>query len=195
MVNQAAGVLPEFDATNFGTEFRLQSGDGVGTQAIIPDYMFACCGNVTSWGASVRPGGGGNNRQYDIAFQVWRPSPTVDGCYSLVGQDLFTSIEITVDNLLGGLVPTRTLQVSSGDVVGVSVSALSGLPNGIQLHPSVSASFWFATGTEADPVNDECPLPVGAGQSLSILRTDAPIITVAVGESVADTLLYKVEPL
>ena len=66
-------------------------------QAIVPSYRFVCCGNITEWGVDVQPGGGKDLMTYTFDFQVWRPSPTVSttGCYSLVGNNRFTSISLT----------------------------------------------------------------------------------------------------
>ena len=62
-----------------------------------------------------------SNGVYDIFFQVWRPSPTVqdNGCYSLMGENRFTSIFFGN----GGLVsetpePSNIISVQPGDVVG-----------------------------------------------------------------------------
>ena len=64
----------------------------MGVQAIITTYQFHCCGNA--WQTFVEPGGQAREGDYDITFQVWRPSPTVnsDGCYGLVGENAFTRI-------------------------------------------------------------------------------------------------------
>ena len=51
-------------------------------QAIVPAYRFQCSGRVKEWGACVQPGG--DNEEYYIQFQVWRPTGT-EGCYELVG--------------------------------------------------------------------------------------------------------------
>ena len=51
-------------------------------QAIVPAYRFNCSGRVAEWGACVQPGG--NNEEYYIQFQVWRPTGP-EGCYELVG--------------------------------------------------------------------------------------------------------------
>ena len=49
----------------------------------MPAYKFQCSGKVTEWRACVEPGGKVDERYY-IQFQVWRPTGTGDGCYSLV---------------------------------------------------------------------------------------------------------------
>ena len=63
-------------------------------QAIVPAYRFQCSGRVTEWGACVQPGG--DNEEYYIQFQVWRPTGT-EGCYELVGYN-----EPPVDNTQEG---------------------------------------------------------------------------------------------
>ena len=112
-------------------------------QAIIPTYKFNCnCVNITSWETYVQPGGGMHrrNRLYDITFQVWRPSPTVtssngyEGCYSLVGENVFTSISFSS----GGTVqlsptPPSIITAQSGDVVGYYTNSRNGNDEGIQL--------------------------------------------------------------
>ena len=69
-----------------------------GTQAIVTSYQFNCCGDISAWEAAVFPNGGANHARgaYNINFQVWRPSPTVetDGCYSLVGENRFSQHHI-----------------------------------------------------------------------------------------------------
>ncbi len=82
---------PPFDDDN---NSPLPANDAV--QAIITTYRFYCdCVNITSWETYVQPGGRNfyRARGYDITFQVWRLSPTVnsDSCYSLVGENVFTS--------------------------------------------------------------------------------------------------------
>ena len=114
-------------------------------QAIIPTYKFYCdCVNITSWETYVQPGGGGHSRgkAYDITFQVWRPSPTVtssngyDGCYSLVGENVFTSISFP-DGGFVQLSPTppsnSIITAQSGDVVGYYSNSRRGNNQGIQL--------------------------------------------------------------
>ena len=49
----------------------------------MPAYVFQCSGKVTEWRACVEPGGK-IDEQYYIQFQVWRPTSTGGGCYSLV---------------------------------------------------------------------------------------------------------------
>ena len=114
-------------------------------QAIIPTYKFNCnCVNITSWETYVQPGGRSFYRTevYDITFQVWRPSPTVtssngyEGCYSLVGENVFTSFTFTEGGFIQ-LFPTppsnSIITAQSGDVVGYYTNSRSGNNEGIQL--------------------------------------------------------------
>ena len=56
-------------------------------QAIVPAYTLQCSGRVTEWRACIDPGGR-PDEQYYIQFQVWRPTGTTDGCYTLVGYNI-----------------------------------------------------------------------------------------------------------
>ena len=92
------------------------------SQAIITTYQFGCCGSITAWLTHVQPGGGKcKNGAYDIFFQLWRPSSTMQdsGCYSLVGENRFTSIFFGDDDLVSETPqPSNIISVQPGDVVG-----------------------------------------------------------------------------
>ena len=99
----------------------------VGHQAIIPSYEFVCdqmCGNITEWGVDVAPGGRMHQMVYTLDLQVWKPSPTVDdssgtGCYSLVGNNRFTSISLGDDQVARvSPSPQDYIQFQPGDVLG-----------------------------------------------------------------------------
>ena len=104
----------------------------------MPAYEFQCSGNVTEWMACVERGG--RDEQYYIQFQVWRPTGTLDGCYSLVGynQPMNTSAgEDSFLNPMGGrdnpldhcvvlsVAQDEQIEVQSGDVVGYYVDNLN----------------------------------------------------------------------
>ena len=156
-------------------------------QAIITTYKFYCdCVNITSWETYVKPGGMGQHRMsmaYDIIFQVWRPSPTVQdtGCYSLVGQNNFKFSR-------GGLVqltPTPPLNTvitaQSGDVVGYYTNG-HGSDVGIQLERSNDYNqniIWYHTGVLLFGIN-ECQFPVGnrSDRSLRSSTNAAPMLSI-----------------
>ena len=45
-------------------------------QAIIPNYQFHCCGNVTEWKVDVHPVRGEHQWVSTLNLQIWRPSST-----------------------------------------------------------------------------------------------------------------------
>ena len=182
---------------------RLASGKSMGVQAIITSYQFHCCGNVTAWQTYVEPGGGGHNGKYDITFQVWRPSPTVnsDRCYSLVGENEFT--RISSPNYNSGLIsvtpePTNRITAQPGDVVGFYAVSRKGGNDGIQISTSFTGEcVWYHRNTSNDPLPSRgmsvCPFPVGS-QSNRELRSStnaAPMLSVDICKYIPNTyVLY-----
>ena len=99
-----------------------------GSQAIVTSYQFQCCGRVTRWQTYVAPSGGpmeNLNGVYDITFQVWRPGPAVesDGCYSLVGEDMYENVMLEQSQLVNRTVDSSTvISVQPGGCGGVLCS-------------------------------------------------------------------------
>ena len=160
-------------------------------QAIIPSYKFTCCGNITEWGADVFLN---DQNAYTLDFQVWRPSPTVNdstgtGCYSLVGNNRFTSISLSAGVARVTPSPQDYIQFQPNDVLGVYVESAnlvtSRPPNGLvlQITPSrfTSEVVWQASipPSLAASQNRECPYSVGNGGILSTLTRAAPVISIA----------------
>ena len=140
----------------------------------------------------MRPNGGLYNRAYTIHFQVWRPSPTVesDGCYSMVGENRFTSITLDGSQVSETPEPNNIISVRPGDVVGYFHATRDELtPGGIQLTEGVNnVGSWYDSGIEINPLRDigeeSCPFPLGF-QSDRTLRSStmlAPIISVNIGK-------------
>ena len=110
-----------------------------------------------------------------------------DGCYGLVGENVFTSITLGD----GGLVsetpePTNRITVQPGDVVGYFTFSRRNQNEGIQLDTSFSDEVvWYHTST--DPIMGRgdpavCPFPVGS-QSDRVLRSSTnagPVLSVGV---------------
>ena len=183
-----------------GNTPRLGSGWDEGIKAIITSYQFHCCGNATAWQTYVEPGGGDFDGEYDITFQVWRPSPTVnsDGCYGLVGENVFTRISSPYLN--NGLIsvtpePTNRITARPGDVVGFYAVSRKG---GIQLDTSFTGeSVWYHRNTDNDPLVSRgeasvCPFPVGS-QADRVLRSStnaAPMLSVDICKCIVDVLLH-----
>ena len=159
-------------------------------QAIITTYKFYCdCVNITSWETYVQPGGGGHrdSMAYDITFQVWRPSPTVNdsGCYSLVGENVFLSISFTIGGPLQLSPPSSCIiTAQSGDVVGYYTNSRRGTDEGIQLERDTIYNeniIWYQT-TDSNGLtplpNSDCPYPVGSASDriLASSTTAAPML-------------------
>ena len=162
-------------------------------QAIIPTYKFYCdCVNITSWETYVQPGGKNHYmaRVYDMTFQVWRPSPTVtssngyEGCYSLVGENVFTNFTFSE----GGYVqlsptPPSIITAQSGDVVGYYTNSRDGDNQGIQLERDNDCNeniVWYKM--EMDSVRTNNKVLVGSGGTLKVSTRAAPILKVSTSE-------------
>ena len=162
-------------------------------QAIITTYKFNCCGNVTEWGLDVFE----DNILYTLDLQVWRPSPTVDdstgtGCYSLVGNNRFTSISLSSG--VAKVTPSAQdyVQFQSGDVLGFYVEeATSSIysPPGVVLRTSpsylTSEIVWFASIGHTETTtsqNRDCPYSVGSNGVLNTLTQAAPVISVSISK-------------
>ena len=162
-------------------------------QAIIPSYKFTCCGNITEWGADVFLN---DQNAYTLDFQVWRPSPTVEdstgaGCYSLVGNNRFTSISLS-----GGVArvtpsPQNYIQFQPNDVLGFYVESANLVtfrpPNGLvlQIQPVLFTSevVWHASiaPSIAASQNRDCPYAAGSNGILNTLTRAAPVISIGTG--------------
>ena len=189
--------LPEF--RNYGAQPRLVRHQ----QAIIPSYKFECYGNVTEWGVDVHRGGRGADGRYDLDLQVWRPSPTVDdstgsGCYSLVGNNRFTSISLR--NLVAIVTPSPQdyIQFQPGDVLGFYVEE-TGDDDSDGVVVLTSDSFtsevvWYGSimPSMATSQNGACPYSVGTDGVLNTSINAAPVISIATSEKtfLASTASY-----
>ena len=168
-------------------------------QAIFTHYRLNCCGNITGWGIDVNSGafvGRQNDRsgQYSLDFQVWRPSPTVDdsigtGCYSLVGNNRFTSISPIIDPGVAIVIPSPQdyIPFQPGDVLGVYVENASVATDGVVVltHSTFGSSeyVWYAEITETTSHSRDCPYSVGSnGGVLNTLIRGAPVITISTCE-------------
>ena len=134
--------------------------------------------------------------QYSLDLQVWRPSPTVDdstgtGCYSLVGNNRFTSITFS-DNLVR-VTPSPPdqdyIQFQPGDVLGFYVEKARDDNNGVVVLTSptsfASERVWYASiaPTMATSQNGDCPYSVGSSGVLNTVKQAAPVISIATGNS------------
>ena len=166
-----------------------------GSQAIITTYQFGCCGDITAWQTYVQPGGFQHSHGvYDIFFQVWRPSPTVqsNGCYSLVGENRFTSILLDDSGLVSETPePSNIISVRPGDVVGYYTFSRRAEDNsnsqGIQLDTDYADIVWYLADFDTNPNTmgaSNCPLPVGDGPDriLTLSTNAGPVLSVSISK-------------
>ena len=161
-------------------------------QAIIPSYQLSCCGNITAWGLDVNPADSSAN--FDIDFQVWRPSPTVNetGCYSLVGNYIVRSFIINGTpqaNHVARVTPSPQdqLQFQPGDVLGFYVEShgtSSDFDNGVVMlnngsHTNELVHFASIDVTSQPPQSGSCPYPVGSNGILNSTTRAAPVISIS----------------
>ena len=162
-------------------------------QVIVTSYQFQCHGNITAWRTYVSPSGESHrDGAYVITFQVWRPSNSaaVDGCYSLVGQDVYRNI--TLLEATGGLV-NRTvpqpsdLTVQPGDVIGFHVFSDRGDNDaGIQFSENEEMGFteeqaWYNEDVLMLFGSEVCPFPVGQDRVLTGSIRAAPVLSIDIG--------------
>ena len=164
-------------------------------QAIIPTYELVCCGNITEWGVDVHPViGSVVPVVYSLDLQVWRPSPTVDdstgtGCYSLVGNNRFTSIPLDTSTFVLTPSPEAYIEFQSGDVLGFYVEeARDNNFDGVVVHNRESFTselVWYASiaPTMATSRIGDCPYSVGIDGVLSTSTRAAPVISVNIGQN------------
>ncbi len=108
---------------------------------------------------------------------MWRP-PTAgsDGCYSLVGENVFTSFTFS-DGGFVQLTPTppsnSIITAQSGDVVGYYTNSRQGSNNGIQIEISEVYNqniIWYSSlpdGSLTSSEDNVCPYLIGTGRYLS----------------------------
>ena len=169
----------------------------LGHQAIISTFKFSCqeqtCGNITEWGVDVYPTGQAHQGAYTINFQVWRPSPTVDestgtGCYSLVGNNRFSSISLSGGVAVVTPSPENFIQFRDGDVLGLHVEEARNTFDGVVLlnfGRYSSETVWLGriNPTASSSLSGGCPYTVGSMGDLSSFVNAAPVISVKTGES------------
>ena len=175
----------------------------LGHQVIIPTYKFVCdqmCGNITEWGVDVHRGGRHHQEVYTLDLQVWRPSPTVNhstgtGCYSLVGNNRFTSISLQSQGTVEQAVTVTPssqdyIPFRPGDVLGfyVNQNMTVETDDGVVVltSPSRFSSelVWYASIVPSMTTSrlGDCPYSVGRNGVLDTTIRAAPVISVRVGK-------------
>ena len=181
--------LPHF--ADLGDQARITHRN----QAIVASYEFQCCGSITEWGADVYSNPIDKHgetpqeiedtliQRFNLQFQVWRPSPTVesDGCYSLVGENSVTSV-----TLLGGVIRetpsvAERIVVQPGDVVGFRLEGQYPSANpGIVVDRSYPRETVWYGNIEAGP--SSCPYPAGSNRRLRSSTNLGPLITASLSK-------------
>ncbi len=119
-----------------------------------------------------------NDDQYDIYFEVWRPTDT-DGCYSLVGSNFVNNgIAANVHNVRSCIVidvpENDQVVVEPGDVVGFYTDHDDGT-GGVELDEGAqfaNLEVWYRSLSNPSQSDLEAnPLCVGNGEDLPTLRT------------------------
>ena len=142
----------------------------------------------------VHRGGGANSRHYTLDLQVWRPSPTDQGCYSLVGNNRFTSVplEITQVAKVTPLPQDCCIEVQPDDVLGFFVDNPNNEKNGVVAIDEIDNDptmysldeVWYGNVQGYMPSDSECPYPIGTHNNavLNTLRMAAPVISLAMSK-------------
>ena len=136
----------------------------------------------------MEPGGGGDDGQYTLNLQVWRPSPTVvdqmGGDYSLVGNNRFSAISLSDAVVQVTPSPEDYIQFQFGDVLGFYVEeAKVDTYRGVVVLTTDSYTnelVWYASATSQTVAG--CPISVGSGGDLNTLLQGAPVISISTGE-------------
>ena len=180
--NNPNGLPPLMDYR--GSDLRSETIPGL-HQVIIPSYRFMCYGNITEWGVDVHPAGGKHDRYYTLNLQVWRPSPTVEitGCYSLVGNNRFTSVSLTAQVAIVTPLPQAQIEFQPDDVLGLSVENTILLIDSLEQGDNgyETEEVWYADVSDAIIGHRECPNPVGTqpGRILNTITSAAPVISIS----------------
>ena len=169
-------------------------------QAIIPSYNFTCCGYITEWGVDVEPGGGGDDKEYTIDFQVWRPSPTTPqdslgtGNYSLVGNNRFSAISLSGD-IATGLSPSPQdyIQFQPGDVLGFYVEVAKNDNRGVVVLTTdgYSSEVMWSASVGSQSVGSFVSVAKSSGD-LNTPLPGAPVISISTSNNLTMTINPKV---
>ena len=161
-------------------------------QVIIPSYRFTCCGNITEWGVDVDLAGGRHDGVYTLHLQVWRPSLSVEatGCYTLVGNNMFTSVPLANGVAIVTPLPEDRIQFQPGDLLGFMLENTDGTDGGVVLLRDSfeqgdggyeTEEVWHADVSNTVSGNRQCPYPVGIGPGriLNTHTSAAPVISIS----------------
>ena len=123
---------------------------------------------------------------YNVSFQVWRPSQVVqsDGCYSLVGENRFTSVRPKSSLIQLTPIPEENVPFQRGDVLGFLIEATA-TSNGLVLDTDYSSeTVWHASVNSITAGEPQCPFRVGtqSTRQLQMLNSGAPVISISLSK-------------
>ena len=142
----------------------------------------------------LHPSGSGHDMVYTLDLQIWRPTPTVQntGCYSLVGNNRFTSISLVNQVAMVTPLPQERIVFQPGDVLGFYIENPYRNDGGVVIlidsdqgnNGYETEEVWYADVSNAVIGNGECLYPVGSqpGRSLNTFISAAPVISVSYGK-------------
>ena len=144
----------------------------------------------------VNPGKNGGEDEYILDLQVWRPSPTVrtTGCFSLVGNNRFTSVLVSGGVARVTPLPQNRIQFQPGDVLGFYVesnrrnnAASRGVVTLSDYRTAGDRGFeteevWYANIGNIAAAGSDCPYAVGSNKVLKSSTNAAPVISVSMGK-------------
>lgn len=181
--------LPNYQGTESGLKSVILP---LQHQAIVPSYKFQCCGTITEWYVSIASSG--SDTMDILSLQVWRPSPSVNdtGCYTLVGNNNFSSVSLDSEMTSVTPLPHEQIHFQPGDVLGFyvengqQVEYSSGVMMLCDLNEQGDRGYeteevWYATNLIFS--NAKCLAAVGPGRLLDSSTNVAPIISVSYSKS------------
>ena len=109
------------------------------------------------------------------------------GCYSLVGENRFTSITFSNRGPISETPePTNIISVQPGDVVGYYVLSNRGDNDGIQMNPNDgSINIYYNEDNGGNPISlgpDSCQVRAGDGGVLTFSTNAAPQLSIDISK-------------
>ena len=136
--------------------------------------------------------------KYTLNLQVWRPSPTVQttSCYSLVGNNMFTSVSLSSQRTMVTPLPQERINFQPGDVLGFSLKNTDGSDGGVVMLMDSAKNGDSSYETEEvwhadfNSFTFGTKLTVGTqpGSDLNTFISAAPVISVAYGKLIPSCL-------
>ena len=113
---------------------------------------------------------------------MWRPTLSDGDRYVKVGENMFNSVTLSEDSLIG-VTPAANVRLyfQPGDVVGYYLENSIGNDGGLQLDRDFTQDIvWYAVGNTG--LQSECVLKVGNTGDLSVSATPGPFISLSFSE-------------